>query len=442
MENEMKEVTQEKKVKVRTTFATSELYHVWANQGQESGKSKGCGLEFDGPWLSYDRTRLAWVDGNKGVALINGERFKSRGWGGAPENNHTYGAERAVTGLYKEVCKVPLQFLRWVNDKRHKPGGYSWDYLAQYTAEDWFSWAIGGVLKARVETDKKVKGAKARRYYYMRYGLENEYESRSQVMRALYAMGLIDSGKVELFRDVEAKASYTEEELSAANAWSEKWENMDEKRVREHGAFGRKSWEQERREREERERQRLVKLAVTGERWEELCKAREAAVREWKERTDNRVQLPAHDYYNYRDECRGRYVASAEGLAATPNDWREFPKLEHQERTLLAVRDSEGTPSNYEPYVLTSRGARVPIGQAVRLLRLVEAVRTRGEDYVVKDEDGKKHKFGYYTLTSVRGGGDVRIGCHEIKWAVIEEFRPRLMEYWLRWKENKKEVEA
>ena len=38
--------------------------------------------------------------------------------------------------------------------------------------------------------------------------------------------------------------------------------------------------------------------------------------------------------------------------------------------------------------------------------------------------------------------GDVRIGCHEIKWAVIEEFRPRLMEYWLRWKENGKGEEV
>ena len=440
MENEVKEM---KKARVRTTFDTSELYHVWANQGQASGKSKGCRLEFDGPWLSYNRTRLAWVDGEKKVALINGERFESRGWGGAPENNHTYGAERAVTGLYKEVCKVPLQFLRWVNGKNCKPGGYSREYGAPYTVEDWFAWALGGVLKARVETDKKVKAAKARRYYYIRYGLENEYESRSQVMTALYAMGLIDSGKMELFREVEARVAYTEEELSAAKAWSEKWEKVDEKRVREHGAFGRKSWEQKRREREERERQRLIKLAVTGERWEELCKAREAAVREWKERTDNRVQLPPIEHYSYTGEPgKGRYVVKVEGQVATPQDWREFPKLEHQEHTLLAVRDSEGTPSNYEPYVLTSRGARVPIGQAVRLLRLVEAVRTRGEDYVVSSEDGEKHKFGYYTLTSVSRDGDVRIGCHEITWPVIEEFRPRLMEYWLRWKENKKEVEA
>lgn len=434
----METTNEVKKTRVRTKFDTSELYHVWANQGQESGKHKGGRLSFDGPWLMYDRRRLAWVDGEKKVALINGERFSSSGWGGAPENNHTYGAKSAVTGLYKEVCTVPLQFLRWVNDKNCKPGGYSWEYGAPYTAEDWFTWALGGVLKARLVIDKKVKEARARRYYYMWYGLENEYESRSQVMRALYAMELIDNGKVELFRDVEARVAYTEEELNAAKEWSDKWKKVDEERVRNHGAFGRKSWQRRQQEREEREKQRLIKLVVTEERWEELCKVREAAVKEWKERTDNRAaNLPGGLYSN----DRGRYVVKVEGQAATSNDWREFPKLEHHERTILAVRNSEGTPSGHEPYVLTSRGAQVPIGQAVRLLRLVEVMRMRGEDYVVSREDGGKHQFGYYTLTSVSKDGDVRIGCHEITWPVIEEFRPRLMEYWGKWKESKKESE-
>ena len=44
----METVNEVKKPKVRTRFDTSELYHVWANQGQESGESKGCALKFEG----------------------------------------------------------------------------------------------------------------------------------------------------------------------------------------------------------------------------------------------------------------------------------------------------------------------------------------------------------------------------------------------------------
>lgn len=435
----MEPTNEVKKTRVRARFDTSELYHVWANQGQESGESKGCALKFEGKWLKYRGTLIAWVDGEKRVALINGERYEGGGWGGAPENKHIYAAKRAVTGLYKEVVEVPVQFLRWVNDKNCKPGGYGREYGAAYAAEDWYAWALGRMLKARLGMDKKVKTAKARRYYYMHYGLGRERETYGNVLAALYALGLIDSRMVEVYKDVEVATEYTQEEKDAAKKWSEKWEKVDEERVRNHGAFGHKSWQQRERERKEREKERLIKLAVTEERWEELCKAREAAVKDWKERTDNRVQLPGVGYYN---DDRGRYVVKVEGQAATQQDWREFPKLEHQERTLLAVRGSEGTPSNHEPYVLTSRGARVPIGQAVRLLRLVEAVRMRGEDYTVESGDGGKHQFGYYTLSSVSKDGDVRIGCHEIKWAVIEEFRPRLMEYWLRWKENGKGEEV
>ena len=439
----MEKVNEVKKAKVRTRFDTSELYHVWANQGQESGESKGCALKFEGKWLKYMGTLIAWVDGEKRVALINGERYTGSGWGGAPENNHRYAAKRAVTGLYKEVVEVPVQFLRWVNDRNCKPGGYGREYGVAYTAEDWYAWALGRMLKVRVGMDKKVKTAKARRHTYMTWGLSHERETYGNVLAALYAMGLIDSRMVEVYRDVEVATEYTQEERDEAQRWSEKWEKVDAERVKNHGAFGRKSWQRRQREREEREKERLIKFAVTEEKWEELCKEREGAVKEWKERTDSKVKLPECriNYYYGAGGVNGRYVV-APGVAAEKKDWREFPELEHDKFTLLAVRDSEGTPSNHEPYVLTSRGARVPIGQAVRLLRLVEAVRMRGEDYKVESGDGGKHQFGYYTLSSVSKDGDVRIGCHEIKWQVIEEFRPRLMEYWLRWKENGKGEEV
>lgn len=418
-------------VKVKRFKDPGELVHVWANQGEPAGDSKTTPLKFDGPWLSYGGTLLGYVNVEKNFAVINSDYYEHGGWGGDPRNNWRRAAQGAVQ--HSEVFSAGENFLRWMKDNRRKPErGYGYGSVI-HTADDVMGWLIGRALKIRYENDSKAKKAKARRYWIMYSDLRGDMQGIRDMLCVLTVSGKVDKDghRAVLLRSVlDTVGEYTQEELAAAKAWSDKWEKVDRERVKKHGAFGRESWEQRQARHAQRERERLKQLAVTGEEWTALVESRAEMVRQWKDGAN--VQLPGSDgyyasYYNYTSPGSGRYVVRSKGDQAVSEDWRAFPVLEHQERTLLACR-AGGTGE--EPYVVTSRDARVPVRQAVVLLRLVERVRASGVDYVVGEGDGEKHKFGYYSLEGISKDGDVRIGCHTITWEVIEEFRPRLLKFW------------
>jgi len=243
---------------------------------------------------------------------------------------------------------------------------------------------------------------------------------------------------VELFQDVKARLQYTEEEKEAAKAYSAKWEAVDSKRVAEHGAFGRESYEKRQERWKKRDEERRKRLTVTEDQWRELVEKRSTGVEErekaWKEYEGGSVGAPPNPRHGLSWDDGGRYVVQTLGVEAKSVDWRPWPNEKGttgptyyagaNDHVLLAYRSDNGGQ------VITSLGAVVPVGQAVRLLRLVERVRMGGEGYKVEGGDGEKHKFGYYKLSEITKDGDVRIGCHYITWPVIEEFRPRLMRIW------------
>lgn len=434
----------------RETWPSSELVHIWANQGEERGRARGTPLKFEGPVIRYSGTVLGIVDKEKDVALTNSTRFDGgRGWGGRPENGWSRAVRSAVLG-YKERVKVPYYFLSWVLDRKWKPGpggNYStvWVLCAdgtskpmEFTADDYFSWVLGRLFSVRRKMDEKVRKAKAQRYYYMNWGLESGMREAEECFLGMVAMGMLEPWQVELFQDVKVRLQYTEEEKEAAKAYSAKWEAVDSKRVKEHGAFGRESYEK-RRERQKRAEERIRKrLTVTGDQWRELVEKRSVSVEEreraWKEYEGGSVGAPPNPRHGLSWDDGGRYVVQTLGVEAKSVDWRPWPNEKGttgptyyagaNDRVLLAYRSDNGGQ------VITSLGAVVPVGQAVRLLRLVERVRMGGEGYKVEGGDGEKHKFGYYKLSEITKDGDVRIGCHYITWPVIEEFRPRLMRIW------------
>lgn len=73
--------------------------------------------------------------------------------------------------------------------------------------------------------------------------------------------------------------------------------------------------------------------------------------------------------------------------------------------------------------VQTSRGATVPLDHARRALALVESVKARGERWV---SNGHTVHLGHFTLEEVSPEGDIRAGCHFIRWAQIERIAPAL----------------
>lgn len=66
--------------------------------------------------------------------------------------------------------------------------------------------------------------------------------------------------------------------------------------------------------------------------------------------------------------------------------------------------------------VETSRGARVPLADALRLVDLARACREAG-----RPMDLRGKKIGAYHAESISAQGDLKIGCHHIKWEAIAD---------------------
>ncbi len=64
----------------------------------------------------------------------------------------------------------------------------------------------------------------------------------------------------------------------------------------------------------------------------------------------------------------------------------------------------------------TSRGAHVPLDQAEKAYRFVQAVRARGEAW---ETNGHTVKVGHYRIERIEADGTVKAGCHQIPYAEI-----------------------
>lgn len=84
------------------------------------------------------------------------------------------------------------------------------------------------------------------------------------------------------------------------------------------------------------------------------------------------------------------------------------------ERIYLRVQGDE---------VVTSRGAKFPVKHARIGLRLVQRVRETGEEWVT---NGHTLHLGPYKVDRVSVEGDVKAGCHLVRWAEIERIAPML----------------
>lgn len=87
-------------------------------------------------------------------------------------------------------------------------------------------------------------------------------------------------------------------------------------------------------------------------------------------------------------------------------------------KTLLRVRlfDGDCPATNGQPYMETSRGAKVPLAEAEKAFRFAVAMRARGWH-----RNGEQFKVGDYQLDAVNEQG-VIAGCHRIAWDEIERF--------------------
>lgn len=103
--------------------------------------------------------------------------------------------------------------------------------------------------------------------------------------------------------------------------------------------------------------------------------------------------------------------------------WREggsnvFSSWDSRIPTLLRIKGND---------VETSKGARVPLGNAVKALRFVKACISAGRDYV---RNGHSEHVGNYVMESVKlASQEVTIGCHVIPFSEIDLIAPALEDW-------------
>lgn len=104
-------------------------------------------------------------------------------------------------------------------------------------------------------------------------------------------------------------------------------------------------------------------------------------------------------------------------LAEKVEKWRngENVYIQAYPDTLLRVVGDE---------VQTSKGARFPVGDAVKAYRLVCAVRARGAEW---RRNGQRMPVGAFELDLISAKGDVKAGCHFVRWAEIEKVGKELV---------------
>lgn len=73
--------------------------------------------------------------------------------------------------------------------------------------------------------------------------------------------------------------------------------------------------------------------------------------------------------------------------------------------------------------VETSRGAQVPISDAIRGLRFVRAVVAKGQPY---QRNGHTLRLGHYAIDRIDADGTLHAGCHVIPYSEIERIAPQL----------------
>jgi len=253
--------------------------------------------------------------------------------------------------------------------------------------------------------DAKLGKMKAKRYITMT-SHQAEADERETTLRQIEMLlggtggSGYDSGsmmgavpELRVYRMALINGRWTDAELEVAQVYSDRWREVDEARVSEHGAFGRRSWAERRRRDEARYAESKAKEEKEREYWtpDRIAQITQA----WKD----------------GGTTTGKFI-----------DWTGpvpyWVTNEAMKITLLRISGNE---------VETSRGARVGIRAAKRLLDLCERVWATGVDLIYTWENPGP-KVGVYQLQYINQT-EVVIGCHTLLRTTIEAFKPVFMEH-------------
>jgi len=253
--------------------------------------------------------------------------------------------------------------------------------------------------------DAKLKRMKAKRHTAMAIH-QAEADERETTLRQIEMLlgGTGGSGydggsmlgavpELRVYRMALINGRWTDSELEVAKVYSDRWREVDEARVSEHGAFGHDSWAKRQAKRNARRDADIAKEAKEREYW-----------------TPDKIAELVQAWRDGATSYNGRSM-QGDGIP-----W--WVTTEFNKTTYLRIVGNE---------VETSRGARVGIRAAKRLLDMCERVWAAGVDLIYTWEN-QGPKVGVYQLQYINQV-EVVIGCHTLLRTTIEAFKPLFMQH-------------
>jgi len=237
--------------------------------------------------------------------------------------------------------------------------------------------------------DAKLARMKGRRYGAM-VAHQGECEERAETLARLDTLTNGTVGELATYRKALLDSRWTDSEMEVAKVYSDKWQEVDSDRVHRHGAFGRVSWEEQQRRRRQRDIERQAKEEKDSEYW--TADRIAELIQQWKAGSNSGLSYSS---------TVPQWVLTSVGVT-----------------TYLRIVGNE---------VETSRGARIGIRAAARLLQLCDATWAGGVE-LVYDYANPGPQIGPYQLQCITMD-KVVIGCHTLLRTTINEFRPVFMEH-------------
>ena len=98
-------------------------------------------------------------------------------------------------------------------------------------------------------------------------------------------------------------------------------------------------------------------------------------------------------------------------------DWREgfFVSLPYNLDIMLRVQGDQ---------VQTSQGATFPISHALKAYKLIKACHDQSREF---KKNGRSIKLGYFEIDKIETNGNVKAGCHYIKYDEIDQMGKHLL---------------
>lgn len=402
---------------MKTVFSNQELFHIYASGTQENGRSNNGNVFFSGSTLYSYGTHFPLAIRYKDKFLLNADSYS------VTTSNHQTQTRYAL----RHCETISLPALRVVAEiielkklkKRYKANGNAQSYKANIEKEA-RAYVQGMAREIKHAKEKRQRARSLNRVNYWQREIERFEKAALFVWRDL-------AGKRSnpISGAIKAERQAIKARLKEAIAFD--LERFTQENIEARAA----NWLQRLTEMQE-------KLEADGDAEYTAIRLRNACENVQQELGSKRVAINAGNREFLTKEAQSKLEAA---YAIADSVWQQYFGAIYQEACATVKRYQEmeykerlqkfhareihriGTGDvacrvNGET-VETSRGARVPLNDAIKLFKSAKFCRDNGATY-----NGPK-QIGAYRLNKIDAQGNATIGCHYLKWEAIQDCAAR-----------------